>query len=63
MALRRLKPGGHFVVKIFEGGETKEYRDSLRPYFEKVKNFKPYSSRSESKEIFVVGLGFKGIDG
>ena len=63
VALKRLKPGGHFVVKIFEGGETKEYRDSLRPHFDKVKNFKPYSSRSESKEIFVVALGFKGIDG
>ncbi|MEF2231611.1 MAG: RlmE family RNA methyltransferase [Pseudodesulfovibrio sp.] len=63
VAGKRLKRGGHFVVKIFEGAETKEYRDSLRPHFDKVKNFKPYSSRSESKEIFVIALGFKGVDG
>jgi len=63
VARKYLKKGGHFVVKIFEGGETKEYRESLRPYFDKVKNFKPYSSRSESKEIFIVALGFAGIDG
>ena len=63
VAKKYLKKGGHFVVKIFEGGETKEYRDSLRPHFEKIKNFKPYSSRSESKEMFIVALGFSGIDG
>lgn len=50
-------------MKIFEGGDTKDYRDSLRPHFDKIKNFKPYSSRSESKEMFIVALGFKGIDG
>ncbi len=63
VASKYLKKGGHFAVKIFEGGETKEYADSLRPKFVKVKYFKPHSSRSESKEIFIVALGFKGIDG
>jgi 23S rRNA (uridine2552-2'-O)-methyltransferase len=32
-----LAPGGHFVVKIFEGPDTKAYTDSLRPLFGKVK--------------------------
>ncbi|ADU63610.1 MAG: RlmE family RNA methyltransferase [Pseudodesulfovibrio sp.] len=63
VAAKRLKRGGHFAVKIFESGETKAYTDSLRPHFEKIKHFKPYSSRSESKEIFIVALGFAGIDG
>lgn len=63
VATKYLKVGGHFVVKIFEGGETKDYRDAIRPYFGKLKNFKPHSSRAESKEIFIVGLGFKGFDG
>lgn len=63
VALKRLKTGGHFAVKIFEGGETNNYRNMIRPYFAKIKNFKPYSSRSESKEIFIVALGFKGVDG
>jgi 23S rRNA (uridine2552-2'-O)-methyltransferase len=63
VASRRLKRGGHFAVKIFEGGETRAYADSIRPFFDKIKYFKPYSSRSESKEIFIVALGFAGIDG
>lgn len=56
-----LKVGGHFVVKIFMGPDVKQYSDSMRPYFEKVKSFKPKSSRSESKEVFYIGLSFKGI--
>ncbi|MFH1914310.1 MAG: RlmE family RNA methyltransferase [Pseudomonadota bacterium] len=63
VAAKRLKRGGHFAVKIFDGAETKTFVDSLRPHFEKVKHFKPYSSRSESKELFIVALGFVGTDG
>ena len=61
LALNRLKPGGHFVAKIFEGPDVKGFTDGLRPLFESVKGFKPKSSRSESKEIFVVALGFRGL--
>jgi len=60
VALRRLKVGGNFVAKIFEGPDAKDFQESLRPYFEKVRGFKPKSSRAESKETFIVGLGFRG---
>lgn len=60
VALRRLRPGGNFVAKIFEGPDAKGFQDSLREYFEKVRGFKPKSSRAESKETFIVGLGFRG---
>lgn len=60
VALKRLKPGGNFVAKIFEGPDAKGFQESLKPYFEKVRGFKPKSSRSESKETFLVGLGFQG---
>jgi 23S rRNA (uridine2552-2'-O)-methyltransferase len=60
VALRRLKVGGNFVAKIFEGPDAKAFQDSLRPYFEKVRGFKPKSSRAESKETFILGLGFRG---
>ncbi|BCS87832.1 RlmE family RNA methyltransferase [Pseudodesulfovibrio sediminis] len=63
VALKYLKKGGNFAVKIFEGGEISDYRNLIRPYFGKIKNFKPHSSRAESKEIFIVALGFKGNDG
>lgn len=60
VALRRLRPGGNFVAKIFEGPDAKGFQDSLKGYFDKVRGFKPKSSRSESKETFIVGLGFRG---
>lgn len=63
LAVTRLKPGGNMVVKIFEGPDMKAYMDSLRVYFNKVRNFKPKSSRAESKEVFVMAFGFKGIEG
>ncbi|TVM19811.1 50S rRNA methyltransferase [Oceanidesulfovibrio indonesiensis] len=52
--------GGNFVVKIFMGPDADAYRRELMQHFRSVKTFKPKSSRSESKEIFYVGLGFKG---
>jgi 23S rRNA (uridine2552-2'-O)-methyltransferase len=54
-----LKPGGSFICKIFQGQEFKEFSDTVRSRFKRHKIFKPQSSRKESKEIYVVGLGFK----
>ena len=59
VALRRLRRGGDFVAKIFEGPDAKGFQESLRPYFDKVRGFKPKSSRAESKETFILGLGFR----
>lgn len=53
--------GGHFVVKVFQGPEEQAYRESMRQLFTRVKTFKPKSSRAESKEMFYVGLGYKGL--
>ena len=55
-----LKPGGSFLCKIFQGEEFKEFSDIIRNRFKRHKIFKPRSSRKESKEIFIVGMGFKG---
>lgn len=54
-----LKSGGKFFVKIFEGPDTKKLRDEMKNYFEQVKAFKPKASRAESREYYIVGLGFK----
>jgi 23S rRNA (uridine2552-2'-O)-methyltransferase len=54
-----LKPGGTFMCKIFQGEEFKGFSDTVKSQFKRHKIFKPQSSRKESKEIFVVGLGFK----
>ena len=55
-----LKTGGSFYCKIFQGQEFKEFSDAVRNQFKQHKIFKPRSSRKESKEIFIVGMGFKG---
>ncbi len=55
-----LKPGGSFICKIFQGQEFKEFSESIRMRFKHHRIFKPRSSRKESKEIYVVGMGFRG---
>ena len=59
IAQRVLRPGGSFVCKIFQGPDFNQFVDSVRACFDSQKIFKPKSSRKASKEIFVIGLGFK----
>ncbi|KAJ9300061.1 hypothetical protein DTO271G3_2178 [Paecilomyces variotii] len=54
-----LKSGGHFVCKFYQGAEDKALEKQLRALFEKVHRLKPESSRSESKEAYLIGLGRK----
>ena len=61
MAQHHLKKDGSLVVKIFMGPDYEIFVRELRALFDKVKTVKPKSSRAESKEIFLVGLGFKGL--
>jgi len=55
-----LKPGGAFVAKAFQGGETAEVIALLKRHFADVKNFKPKASRADSSEVYLVATGFKG---
>jgi len=55
-----LLPGGSFVCKIFQGPDFELFLDAVRAGFKRLKIFKPQSSRKASKEIYVIGLGFKG---
>ena len=55
-----LLPGGSFVCKIFQGPDFNLFLDAVRAGFKGLKIFKPQSSRKASKEIYVIGLGFKG---
>jgi 23S rRNA (uridine2552-2'-O)-methyltransferase len=54
-----LRPGGHFVGKIFQGEDFEKARDRVRQLFATCKIIRPRSVRSESYEIYVVGLGRK----
>lgn len=59
-ALDVLKPGGVFIAKAFQGGETAELIADLKRHFSDVKNFKPKASRADSSEVYIVATGFKG---
>jgi 23S rRNA (uridine2552-2'-O)-methyltransferase len=58
-----LKPGGVFVAKAFQGGETAALMGDLRRRFADVRNIKPKASRADSSEVFIVATGFKGRGG
>ena len=60
IAQKVLLPGGSFVSKIFQGPDFKEFTALVRASFKSQKTFKPRSSRKASKEIFIVGMGFRG---
>lgn len=59
-AIDVLKPGGHFIAKVFQGGTQHELLALMKRHFKVVKHIKPPSSRKESAELFVVAMGFKG---
>jgi 23S rRNA (uridine2552-2'-O)-methyltransferase len=59
-AVQVLKPGGAFVAKAFQGGETAALVAGLKRRFAEVKNVKPAASRAESSEIYLVAMGFRG---
>ena len=59
-AIRTLVPGGAFVCKAFQGGETAGVLRLLRAHFAEVRHIKPKSSRSDSSEVYLTAMGFKG---
>ena len=54
---RALSPGGAFLTKAFQGGETASLLQSLKRNFREVRHVKPKSSRAESSEVYLVALG------
>ncbi|XP_071976445.1 rRNA methyltransferase 2, mitochondrial isoform X3 [Engystomops pustulosus] len=54
-----LRPGGSFLCKIWDGGESNLIRDKLRQRFQHVKTVKPKASRMESAEIYLLAKSHK----
>lgn len=50
-----LKPGGSFVVKLFQGPDFDAYVKTARSLFGKVVVRKPKASRDRSPEVYLVG--------
>lgn len=49
-----LRPGGSFVVKVFQGEGFDHYLRDLRGAFSKVATRKPAASRPQSREVYLV---------
>lgn len=54
-----LKTSGNMAIKIFMGSKEKNFIAAAKEIFNKVEYMKPDSSRSESKEIYVICLDKK----
>ncbi|MDR0524516.1 MAG: RlmE family RNA methyltransferase [Spirochaetaceae bacterium] len=52
-----LAPGGHMAVKVFQGGDAPGLLRRIREGFTSGRSFKPQACRSESFEIYYLGLG------
>lgn len=55
-----LKPGGIFVSKAFQGGETSVLLADLKRHFAEVRHVKPRASRTDSSELYLLAKGFRG---
>lgn len=60
-AVKHLRKGGNFCTKLFMNGYEAEAKKQLAPLFERIQLYKPESSRAESREIFLVGVGRKAV--
>ena len=54
-----LAPGGFFLAKLFQGGESAELLTSLKRDFTLVRNVKPAASRADSSELYVLATGYR----
>ncbi|AQL39441.1 23S rRNA (uridine(2552)-2'-O)-methyltransferase RlmE [Pseudomonas syringae] len=63
LAGRVLRPGGDFLIKVFQGEGFDIYHKDIRKLFDKVQMRKPSSSRDRSREQYLLARGFRGIDG
>ncbi|MDJ0878857.1 MAG: 23S rRNA (uridine(2552)-2'-O)-methyltransferase RlmE [Halieaceae bacterium] len=60
LARQVLKPGGAFLSKVFQGEGFDELMRDARGSFDRVITRKPAASRPRSREVYLLGTGFRG---
>lgn len=60
VAIDIVKPGGHFVAKVFDGEDANGFCNEVKAHFGKIKRVRPEAVRKNSREFFLVGTGFRG---
>jgi 23S rRNA (uridine2552-2'-O)-methyltransferase len=58
-----LAPSGTFLCKVLQGGTEASLLATLKRDFMRVKHVKPAASRSNSAELYVLAMGFRGRQG
>lgn len=59
LAASLLVPGGRFAGKLFFSPRHAEVVGRMKGMFSRVRTLRPRATRTSSKEVFVVGLGFR----
>jgi 23S rRNA (uridine2552-2'-O)-methyltransferase len=62
IALKLLKVGGNFFVKVFQGDLLDQFYQLVKRNFYEVKYVKPLASRTQSSEIYILAIGLKPQD-
>ena len=63
IATQTLKPGGTFVVKVFDGEDVQDLKMAIVRHFRQTKRVRPEATRRSSREFFFVGLGYDPAKG
>ena len=50
---------GSYLCKVFQGEDFPNFVQEVKACFDQVKVIKPQSSRVESREVFILGLGYQ----
>ncbi len=56
IAAKLLRKNRHFLCKVFEGEDFKEFKDHVLIYFEQAKLIRPSAVRKRSREIYLLGV-------
>ena len=57
-----LAQGGTYIAKVLRGGTEGALLADLKRDFANVRHYKPPSSRSDSAELFLIAMGYRGED-
>lgn len=61
LAQKTLRPGGDFLVKVFQGEGFDAYLTALRKSFKKVLVRKPQASRPRSREVYLLARDYNMV--
>ncbi|KAG8235433.1 hypothetical protein J437_LFUL015498 [Ladona fulva] len=49
------------LIKVWDGGRSKQLQTEMQRFYKQVRTVKPSASRMNSAEIYLLGIGFRGL--